>query len=144
MGNLLHRQIQHLAPASEGMTKLIRYFFVGGAAASTDLLFFIVFHNGLGLHYLAVGTMGFVLATLVNYILSVRWVFRSGARFERNAEVFVVYIVSMIGLAIHASVLAALVEVAGVMPLAGKLGAVAVAFFWNFGARNYYVFAQAR
>ena len=126
------------------MTKLIRYFFVGGAAASVDLVFFIVFHNGLGFHYLVVGVVGFVLATLVNYVLSVRWVFQSGARFERNAEVFMVYVVSTIGLVIHASVLAALVELAGFVPLAGKLGALAAAFFWNFGARNYYVFAQAR
>ena len=126
------------------MTKLVRYFFVGGAAAAVDLLFFVVFHNGLGFHYLAVGIAGFVFATLVNYVLSVRWVFQSGARFERNAEVFMVYVVSTIGLVIHASVLAALVELAGLAPLAGKLGAVAAAFFWNFGARNYYVFAQAR
>jgi putative flippase GtrA len=126
------------------MTKLLRYFFVGGAAASFDLLFFIGFHNGLGFHYLAVGVIGFVLATLLNYVLSVRWVFKSGVRFERNAEVFMVYLVSTIGLAIHATVLVALVELAGIVPLAGKLGAVAAAFFWNFGARNYYVFAEAR
>lgn len=123
------------------MNRLSRYFLVGGTAALVDLLFFVLFHLWWGFHYLAVGVAGFVLATFVNYWLSVRWVFVSGIRFSRNAEVLSVYVVSLIGLGIHAATLVAVVELLDAPPLLGKLVAAATAFVWNFSVRNYYVFA---
>ena len=119
----------------------MRYFWVGACAALLDLAFFVLFHNLLGLNYLAVGVAGFVLATLLNYLLSIRWVFTSGARFGRGMEITSVYVVSLVGLALHAFVLYAAVESLALPPLLAKLLAIGLVFFWNYSARRYFVFA---
>ena len=126
------------------MKQLVRYFWVGACAALLDLAFFVLFHNALGLNYMAVGIAGFILATLLNYLLSVRWVFTSGARFGRGMEIASVYGVSLVGLALHALVLYAAVERLALSPLAAKLLATGLVFFWNFSARRYFVFAPRR
>ena len=43
-----------------------------------------LFAKLLGYNYLVVGCAGFVLATAVNYFLSIRFGFRSGARFSKK------------------------------------------------------------
>jgi putative flippase GtrA len=113
---------------------------VGGAAACVDIGLFMLFAQGLGWPYLRVAAGSFVAATLVNYVLSVRFVFVSGARFSRRWEVVLVFAVSAVGLAINQMILAACVEIAGFNLLFAKLTATGVVFFWNYLARRLLVF----
>jgi len=68
------------------MIRLVRYFGVGATAAAVDISLFTYFAGYLGYNYLIVGTITFVLATAVNYVLSVRFVFESGIRFARHHD----------------------------------------------------------
>ena len=111
---------------------VVRYFFVGGTAAA------------FGLNYLAVGAVGGVLAILVNYWLSVRFVFESGARFSPRAEILAVYLVSGAGVLVHQVVRYMLVDGLAMHLLVSKVLATATTFFWNYGLRRFYVFAPAR
>ena len=120
------------------------YFVVGGVAAAFDLVFFLLFCTWLGFNYLLVGVLGFILATLVNYALSIRWVFESGRRFGRRSEIAAVYLVSLIGLGLHSIVLLVAVSRIGMDKLFGKLVATGLVFIWNYGARHYYVFGVRR
>jgi len=123
---------------------VVRYFFVGGAAAAFDFSFFALFAYFLGLDYLAVGAVGGVLAIFVNYWLSVRFVFSSGTRFSPRAEILAVYVVSGAGVVVHQLVLYALVDGLMVHLLASKILATAATFFWNYSLRRFYVFAPVR
>jgi putative flippase GtrA len=123
---------------------IARYFLVGGVAACVDIGLFMLFARVLGLPYLRVAAATFVLATLVNYVLSVRFVFVSGQRFTRRWEITLVYVVSAIGLGINAAILWAGVELAGTGLLAAKLAATGTVFFWNYLARRFFVFGAAR
>ena len=123
---------------------IARYFLVGGIAAAVDVGLFMLFARVLGLAYLRVAAATFVLATLVNYLLSVRFVFVSGQRFGRRWEVALVYVVSAMGLALNAIILWAAVERAGMGLFAAKLAATGTVFFWNYLARRYFVFGAAR
>ena len=53
--------------------KIIKYFFVGAAAALTDISLFYIFAKLLGYNYLIVAFFSFITATLVNYILSIKY-----------------------------------------------------------------------
>jgi len=119
-----------------------RYFLVGGVAALFDFCFFLLFATWLGFNYLLIGGVGFVFATLINYILSVRLVFRSGARFDRQGEIIAVYLVSGAGLALHELVL--YISVSGLMieGFVGKVIATGSVFVWNYGWRKLYVFRE--
>jgi len=113
---------------------------VGGAAAAVDIGIFFLFAKLAGHDYLLVGCVGFLVATAVNYVLSVKHVFRSGVRYSKGKEVALVYLVSMVGLAINQLVLYLLINKMGSELMLAKLAATGVVFFWNFSARYFVVF----
>ena len=121
--------------------RILRYFIVGGVAATVDIGFFFLFAKLAGFNYLLVAPLGFVLATGVNYQLSVRHVFRSGVRFSRGREILLVYAVSAVGLLINQAVLYVMVGQLGAELMLAKFTATATVFVWNYCMRNYYVFA---
>ena len=126
------------------MIRVAKYFGVGAVAAAVDLSLFTLFAGWLGYNYLVVACFTFVLATAVNYALSVRFVFESGVRFVRHHEIALVFAVSAIGLAINQAVLYAAVEFARLHVIAGKLVATAAVFAWNYLARSRFVFRGSR
>jgi putative flippase GtrA len=117
---------------------------VGGVAACVDIGLFMLFARYLGLPYQPVAAATFTIATLVNYVLSVRYVFVSGARFGRKSEIVLVYVVSAVGLGLNALMLWGAVELARVSLLVAKLLATGTVFFWNYFARRHLVFGAAR
>jgi putative flippase GtrA len=123
--------------------RIARYFGVGAAAACVDIGLFMLFAQYFGMPYLRVAAGSFILATLVNYFLSVRFVFVSGAKFRRRWEIVLVFAVSAVGLAINQGILALCVERAGMALLFAKVVATGVVFFWNYLARRHFVFAVA-
>ena len=126
------------------LRRIGRYFVVGGVAACVDIGLFLLFAQHYGLPYLRVAAATFVLATLVNYFLSVRFVFVSGVRFRRRWEIALVFGVSAVGLALNQAILALAVEVARMGLLPAKVLATGAVFFWNYFARRRYVFAAAK
>jgi len=124
------------------LARMARYFVVGGVAAVVDISFFFLCAKLLGFNYLAVATVGFFIATLVNYVLSVRFVFTSGVRFSRHGEIALVYLVSAVGLALNLLVLYLAISVAGLELMLSKLIATGAVFLWNFLSRNYFIFRR--
>lgn len=116
-----------------------RYLVVGGASAAADWAIFAAMLYGFDLHYITVGTISFILATALNYYLSVRFVFGAGSRGPRQA-MLLVYLVSIVGIAINLSVLTVGIDFLEMHPLVAKVLATGVAVFWNFLARYFYVF----
>jgi putative flippase GtrA len=91
-----------------------------------------------------VAAVTFVIATLVNYLLSVRFVFRSGQRFRRRWEIAMVYVVSGVGLALNQGILFFCVEMLYLGLLLSKLTATGMVFFWNYLARRFFIFGSGR
>lgn len=123
---------------------LVKYFCVGGIAALVDLSLFAVFTLWMSFNYLVVGGIGFLVATAVNYLLCIRYVYQSGRRFSVRGEVIGVYIISAIGLTLHEIILYVSREDFGLHLLVCKILAIALVFFWNFSLRNFYLFAQPK
>lgn len=121
--------------------RLVQYFFVGGCAALVDLSIFAFFTLFLGFNYLLIAGIGFMVATAVNYWLSIRFVFSSGVRFNRQTEITSVFLVSGVGLVLHELILYSLVESEAAHLLVAKIIALGLVFFWNFSARNFFIFA---
>lgn len=124
------------------MQALVRYFLVGGIAALTDLSLFFLGAQILGFPYLTVGACSFLIATYVNYILSIRLVFQSGIRFNKHHEILLVFLVSGIGLLIHQIALYTGIESFTLPLMVAKISATGIVFLWNFGARRYFIFPK--
>ncbi len=115
------------------------YFAVGGICALLDWALFALFLYGADLHYLISATISFIIATGVNYVLSVKYVFETGRR-SRGEQLVLVYFASGVGILINLAVLSGLIEFVGLHPMVAKLAGTASAFGWNFGARYYWIF----
>jgi putative flippase GtrA len=113
---------------------------VGGVCALVDLGLFMLFAQVMGYPYLRVSAGSFVIATLLNYFLSVRYVFVSGLRFRRRYEMALVFLVSAIGLGLNQLILALCVEEVGFNLFFSKVTATGCVFFWNYFARRVLVF----
>lgn len=122
------------------MKTFIRYFAVGGVAAAVDFTVFGALLYGVSFSWFWAAFISFMCATAVNYVLSVRHVFESGVRFRRHHEISLVFLVSAVGLAVNQLALYVGIVLLDVYPLAAKLGATGVVFFWNFFARSRFIF----
>ncbi len=124
--------------------KIVKYFFVGGIAAMVDIGLFYLGAGVAGWNYMVIGTGSFTLATLVNYIMSIRVVFESGTRFSRYSEILLVFLVSCAGLVVNQSILYISVSRLAIGLLPAKLLATAGVFLWNYQLRSRFVFAAPR
>ena len=120
--------------------RLIKYFFVGGAAAIVDIGFFSLFANFLGFPWFPVSICTFVLATLVNYLLSIRFVFESGTRHRKHIEVIGVFAISALALLVNQVVLYIAIEWLGWHLIISKIIATGTVFFWNYFGRSKLIF----
>jgi putative flippase GtrA len=123
--------------------KFVKYFVVGGVAAFVDVGGFLILTGALYIHWFTAACVSFVIATLANYVLSIRFVFESGARFRKPQEIGLVFLISLVGLACNQVVLALMIGPFGAPQVAAKLVATSAVFFWNYGARRRFVFPDA-
>ena len=121
--------------------KLYQYVLVGGISAVIDISLFLLLNRILDIHYLILATLTFVFATLINYVLCTLFVFKHDYKHSAQRRVFLVYVVSGIGLCIHHGILFMAYE-GFALPIAiSKLMAMGIAFGWNFLSRKHLVFA---
>lgn len=120
--------------------KVVRYFFVGGVASVVDLSLFYILACKLEYHYLLAGAAAFTAAAVVNYFLSIRYVFISGSRFRGNREFAWVYVVSVIGLLLNQIILYIGVGALHQDMMLSKIAAIGLVFGWNYLARKHFVF----
>lgn len=120
--------------------RLLKYFFVGGAAAICDIGLFSIFAGYFSFPWFFVSMASFIFATLVNYLLSIQFVFESGARHKKHVEIAAVYFVSALALIVNQLVLYFSIEVLGWHLIASKVLATGTVFFWNYFGRSRFVF----
>ena len=132
----MHHETQQHIPM-----RIVRYFFVGGTAAVVDFAVFSLLVKGLHQPWFEAALVSFVFASTTNYLLATRFVFRSGARFNRrHYEIAAVLLVSLTGLGINQIVLWLVIEQFHLDPLIAKITGTGVVFFWNYNVRKYFVF----
>lgn len=122
--------------------KIVRYFAVGGISAIVDIGLFFLFTSVLNIGWFQSALGSFILAMVVNYSLSIKYVFKSGIRFQKHHEVLLVLLVSGSGLVINQIILWLLIENMSVNMLGSKVTATVLLFFWNYGLRKTVVFPE--
>jgi putative flippase GtrA len=121
---------------------IARYFLVGGASAAVDFSVFAMFYSVLHWHWFLAASVSFMFATAFNYALSVYFVFTSGIRFARRHEISLVFLVSAVGLGMNQLALWVGFKALDIDVYVSKVLATAAVFFWNFGARRYFIFRR--
>ena len=122
---------------------IFRYACVGGVCTIFDLSVFMLFAKYLGYNYILVSSTGFAIATFLNYMLCIRFIFESGARFTKYSEITSIFTVSLLGLLFNQFALFFSVEVLGVEMFLSKVFATGAVFLWNYFSRSAYVFSKS-
>jgi putative flippase GtrA len=121
-----------------------KYFLVSLAALALDYSL-LVGLTALGkIHYLVSAAVGFSAGLVLNYVLSIAFVFRERRLAGRRMMEFAGFLlIGLAGLALNEVLMKIFVESAGMGYALAKIPATGVGFVFNFGARRALLFTKA-
>ena len=130
------------AVGSRTMREFIRYFAASAVALLVDAGILALLTSYAGVPYLISGAISFVFGIVVNYLLSIRWVFERRTFGDARVEFALFFLIGIVGLFINELVLWFLTSHFGIYYLFSKGISVIIVFLWNFFARKFFLFAR--
>ena len=129
-----------IARTDDTLVQLFRYLIVGGVAFLADIGGLYVLTEFAGFHYLISAAISFIMGWIINYRLSIIWIFQHSKLNNRVIEFFLFGLIGLVGLGLNGLLIWLLTESAGVYYLVSKIIAAIFVFMWNFAARKYGLF----
>ena len=117
-----------------------KYFLVSAASLALDMAIYWILFEGAKVPYLLANVVSVSAGLVVNYALSVAWVFKERRLSSRWAEFTGFVVIGLAGLAVNEALLAGFVAGLRLGPLVGKLGAAGGSFVFNFVVRRLILF----
>jgi putative flippase GtrA len=114
--------------------QLVRYAFVAGIGLAVDFGLLVLLTEA-GMHYLTAATIAFVVALVVNYVLSMLWVFPR-SRHSRWREFGMFGAIGLVGLGLNDLLMWVLTSGLGMHYVLSKAVTTGLVFTWNFIARK--------
>jgi len=122
-----------------------KYFLVSLAALVVDYGLLVGLTSGAHVHYLVSAGVGFTAGLVLNYALSVAFVFRERRLTSRRWQFVGFMLIGLAGLALNEFLMKLFVETVGLGYALAKIPATGVGFMFNFGVRRALLFtARAR
>lgn len=117
--------------------QIIKFGIVGVLAAVIDFGLLAILTEFLGIHYLVSAAISFIVATIFNYIASMKFVFESRYEKERkHQELFIFVILSLVGLGLNQVLMWFFVEITVLHYIIAKVLATVLVMAWNFISRK--------
>ncbi len=150
----MSEQPRNYAPTGKNklLQQIIRFGFVGILSFFVDFGVYNVLCNLLGVHYLVAGGVGFVVSVIVNYLLSMKFVFEGRDDISKTREFITFVFLSVIGLGGNELVLFISIDgiyyhwtwlsswlAIGWANAIAKLGATAIVMIYNFITRKIFL-----
>ena len=134
----MDKTIQYKQDKIQTLVKQISQFAgVGVLATLIDFLVLYIVYELASQHYLVGSAAGFIISTLFNYSMSMRYVFQS--RFERHErwkEMSIFIVLSILGLLLTQGLLYLGVDIWGLSVLPAKVGVTGCVMIFNFISRK--------
>ena len=126
--------------------QFIRYFITGGIAFVVDFSVFALCLSVFEFHYLIANAISLILGLIVNYIISIRFVFVACKRNIKNKPLEFSYFafIGILGVCLNQLFLYLLVDLARFSPIFSKIMASALVLMWNFLARKLLLFKNLK
>ena len=118
------------------MGQIIRFGLVGFLCFFIDYGLLLALTELAGFHYLVSGALSFAVSVVVNYLLSMKFVYEARARENRTGEFITFVLLSLVGLLINQLVMWVVVEFLGIWYQLAKIGATAIVMVYNFVSRK--------
>ena len=95
-----------------------------------------------GIHYLVCAVLSFIAAVMLNYVLSIKFVFKEKASIGKPGEIAAYFVISLVGLGLTVGIMWFLTERMGFFFMVSKVIATLLAFTWNFTARKAFLYRK--
>lgn len=132
--------------------QILKFAVVGGISFVVDFLVYAISANVLGIHYIIAGVLGFVISVIVNYVLSMKFVFVSKDDMSKQSEFVIFVILSLIGMVLNSVILYICIDLIymnwlwlqgvitiKIMNLAAKIIATGIVMVYNFVTRKIFL-----
>ena len=129
---------------AKNIRQFLSYFGVGGVAAIVEWMSFFLLDR-IGIPYLTATIMAFIIATFVNWFLGKTFTFKESTyKDKRTKEIFLVFLVSAIGLGFNLLLMYFFVDIIGMneglLKTGAKILATGIVFIWNFLSRKKWIY----
>ena len=137
------KKLRNRFPRKSLMGQFLRYMVTGGVAFVADFGLFALCLYGFGWHYLLANLVGLVAGLVLNYAMSILWVFTACKRIlkkQKGIEFVLFALVGIAGVGINQVLMYLMVDGLGVNEMVSKMIAAVLVLMWNFGARKLMLF----
>ena len=121
------------------IVQFVKFCGVGGVCFLIDYGLMILLTEVFGLNYLLSCCLSFLISTVVNYLLSMRFVFRSRDDLRRRTEFAVYVLLSAIGLGLTELLMYVAVDRLQIHYMLSKIGVTAIVLVYNFITRKLFL-----
>ena len=134
------------------LEQIIKFGIVGIISFFVDFTVYTLICNVLHIHYMIAGACGFVISVIVNYVLSMKFVFCSKDDMSKTKEFIIFVVLSVIGLVVNSLVLYICIDVVymslgwlqkllsiEMCNMAAKIIATGIVMIYNFVTRKIFL-----
>lgn len=145
--NSMTRSLLKKLPGQKSILGQIwRYFLTGGLAFVVDFGLFAICLYAFEWHYLVSNLVGLVAGLVVNYWISIRWVFAACKRSvsNRTLEFSMFTLIGILGVLLNQALMWFQVDFLEILPMLAKFISAAIVLLWNFGIRKIFLFKSLK
>lgn len=121
------------------MEQIIKFGFVGFLCFFIDYGIMVLLTECFGVDPLLSSGISFTVSVVVNYILSITFVFETDKKKSRLGEFVIFVFLSVIGLGINELCMWVAIRVLGIHYMISKVGATGVVMVYNFISRKMFI-----
>lgn len=119
--------------------QIVRFAVAGAVGAGIEISLFILLVDFMNIYYLTANLFAISVAIVVNYMISLKWVFNPG-RYSRRVEFAVFLAVSFFALVLNQLLMVVLVDSLELHTTMSKVLAIGMVAVFNFIAKKFFVF----
>lgn len=119
--------------------QIFKFVIVGGVATIIDFASIFLFKEYLHIPVLIANTLAFCIATVYNYIASIRWVFTVDESKDKKKTFITFVVFSAIGLVLNDLIMWLTMELFNMYYILGKIVATCFVMIFNFVTRKLFL-----
>lgn len=121
------------------IAQLMKFVVVGGLSFVLDFIIYYVLTNFFSVYYLVAGFFSFSLSLIFNYLMSMKFVFKSKDDLKKTHEFAIFVVLSVMGLGLNLLSLYILVDIFKMNDLIAKVFVAGIVMIFNFVTRKIFL-----
>ncbi len=119
--------------------QIVKFVIVGGLSFVLDFIIYFVLTQFLAVYYLFAGFLSFTISLIFNYLMSMKFVFKSKDSLTKTTEFSIFASLSVMGLGLNLLCLYILVDLFSMNDLWAKIVVAGIVMVFNFVTRKLFL-----